>query len=162
MPAIWICPAAGSGEEQYMTFFRYTFVGANHQAGFSPWRAIGWINTMTTGKRRQAANCVQSRLNYARWSSLLCWRKLTSPDQHAIYDWSWSGNSQANADAYHFSKHRFLGSSCCRYLKILRHHESLSQIFNILLPVSNDFSPKNIFRDPPKVPLYFSHCLLAS
>ena len=30
--------------------FRYAFAGANHQAGFSPWRTIGWFNTMTTGK----------------------------------------------------------------------------------------------------------------
>ena len=37
---------------------------ANHQAGFSPsWRAIGWFNTMMTGKRRQAANYVQSHFN---------------------------------------------------------------------------------------------------
>ena len=33
---------------------------------FPPWHAIGWFNTMTTGKRRQAANCVQSHLNQAR------------------------------------------------------------------------------------------------
>ena len=56
------CPAVGSEEEQHISFcFRYVFAGANHQAGFSPWRAIGWFNTMPTGKRRQAANCVQSR-----------------------------------------------------------------------------------------------------
>jgi hypothetical protein len=62
--AIWDRPAEGSGEKQYISFcFRYVFAGANHQAGFSPWRAIGWFNTMTTGKRRQAANCVQSHLN---------------------------------------------------------------------------------------------------
>ena len=29
--------------------FAYVFAGANHQAGFSPWRAIGWLNTMTKG-----------------------------------------------------------------------------------------------------------------
>ena len=60
------CPAEGSEEEQHISFcFRYVFAGANHRAGFSPWRAIGWFNTMPTGKRRQAANCVQNRLNRA-------------------------------------------------------------------------------------------------
>ena len=39
------------------------FAVANHQADFSPWRDIGWFNTMTTGKQRQAANRVQSNLN---------------------------------------------------------------------------------------------------
>ena len=56
-----------------------------------------WFNTMTTAKRRQAANRVQSQLNYVSWSRLLCWRKLRqlpqSPEQRAIYDWAWSGNS---------------------------------------------------------------------
>ena len=64
LPAIWGRTAQGSGEEPYISFcFRYVFAGANHQAGFSPWRAIGWFNTMTTGKQRQAANRVQSQLN---------------------------------------------------------------------------------------------------
>ena len=59
LPAIWACPAEGSGEGQYISFqFRYIFAGANQQAGFSPWRA-----------------CVQSHFNQARWSRLLCWGK---------------------------------------------------------------------------------------
>ena len=52
-----VCTAGGSGEEQYILSASDTFLsGANHQAGFSPWHAIGWCNTMTTGKRRQVAN----------------------------------------------------------------------------------------------------------
>jgi hypothetical protein len=64
LPLIWVRPALGSGEEKYISFCcQYVFAGANHQAGFSPWRAIGCFNTMTTGKRRQAANRVQSQMN---------------------------------------------------------------------------------------------------
>ena len=73
---VYLRPAERSGEERYISFcFRYVFAGGSHKAGVSPWRAIGWFNTMTTGKRRQAANRVQSQLNSARWSRLLCWRK---------------------------------------------------------------------------------------
>ena len=88
--------ALQKGLEKSNTFvcFRYVFVGANHQAGFSPWRAIGWFNTMTTGKRQQAANL--------RKESFELWPLMTaaSPDQRAIYDWAWSGNSQASSWAH--------------------------------------------------------------
>ena len=30
----------------------------NNQAVFSPWCSIGWFDTLMTGKRQQAANCV--------------------------------------------------------------------------------------------------------
>ena len=63
--------ALRSGEEQYISFcFWYVFAGANRQAGFSLWCPIGWFNTMTTGKWRQAVNWVQSQLSSAHWSSL--------------------------------------------------------------------------------------------
>ena len=65
LQAIWVRPAEGW----------YVFAGAIHQTGFSPWQAIGWYNTMTTGKRQQVANCLQSQFNYVLWSRLLCWRK---------------------------------------------------------------------------------------
>ena len=79
LPVIWVRPAAGSGEDQYISFcFRYAFAGANHQAGFSPWRAIGWFNTMATGKRQQTANCVQS---FELHLLILYWRKWQQPPQ---------------------------------------------------------------------------------
>ena len=97
LPAIWSRPAQGSGEEQYISFcFRYIFSGVNHQAGFSPWHAIGWFTKMTTRKRRQAANRVQGSYELGPLITPFVLKKMTaaSPDQRAIYDWSWSGNSQ--------------------------------------------------------------------
>ena len=63
-PAISIHPAAGAGEEQYLSprVSDSTFSQSSSWL-FPSWRAIGWFNTMMTGKRRQAANCVQSHLN---------------------------------------------------------------------------------------------------
>ena len=52
--AIWVRPAEGSGEEQFISFcLRYVFAGANHQAGFSPppGSLLAGLNTMTTGKQ---------------------------------------------------------------------------------------------------------------
>ena len=71
----WVTPARSAGDfkfalqkglEKSNTFVSASdtfFAGASHRTGFSPWHAIGWFNTITTGKRRQAANCVQSQLN---------------------------------------------------------------------------------------------------
>ena len=42
------------------------FYGSQSPSWLFPLLAIGWFNTMTTGKRWQAADCVQSHLNSAR------------------------------------------------------------------------------------------------
>ena len=80
LPAIWIRPAEGSGEEQYISLcFRYVFAGANHQAGFThPWRAIGWFNTMTTSSQLRTESFELGLL-----ITPLVLKKLTaaSPDQ---------------------------------------------------------------------------------
>ena len=68
---------------------------ANHQAGFSPWQTIGWFNTKTTGKRTGIAYRVNLTLPIDLWSEVLEKMTAASPDQRAIYDWAWSGNSQA-------------------------------------------------------------------
>ena len=64
--------------------WRNTFISASHtlwrepitKLAFPPWHAVGWFNTMTTGKRRQAAN------------SEFLLKKMTaaSPDQRALSD----------------------------------------------------------------------------
>ena len=80
-PGIWIRSAAGTEEEQYFSkCFRSNFTGANHQAGFSPWHAIGWFNAIYDREAlgwlvEGLSNCVKSHLNYSRRSRLLCWRQ---------------------------------------------------------------------------------------
>ena len=72
------------GEEQYCTFlsrFNTVMGGANHQAGFSPWRAIGQFNATTTGKRRRAVTPLVLKKTTA-----------ASSEQHR----SWSEISQAS------------------------------------------------------------------
>jgi hypothetical protein len=61
----------------------------------------GWFNTTTTGMRRQAANCVQS-FELGPLITPLVVKKMTaaSPDQRAVYDGAWSGNSQATGLLY--------------------------------------------------------------
>ena len=73
------------------------FCRSQSQAGFSPWHAISWFNTMTTGKRRQAANHVQS-VEIGQLITPFVLRKMTaaSPDQRSIYDWVWSCNSHTS------------------------------------------------------------------
>ena len=91
LQAIWIGPAAGSREEQYISScFQSAFTGANRHAGFSPCYAIGWYNTITTGTRRKAAIT----------PLVLKKKKAASPDQRAIHDWAWSGNYQANTNTH--------------------------------------------------------------
>ena len=85
MEVAWVAPPIHKGLEKSNTFFfcfRDVFAGANHQVAFPPWRAIGWFNTMTTGKRGQAANRIQSQL-----ITPLELKKMTaaSSDQRAIY-----------------------------------------------------------------------------
>jgi hypothetical protein len=50
----WEPPARSAGDLNSLCF-RSAFTGANHNAFFSPWRTIGWFNTMTTGKAIVAA-----------------------------------------------------------------------------------------------------------
>ena len=68
---------------------------------------------MTTGKRQQTAKCVQS-FELDLLITPLVLKKITaaSPDQRAIYNWAWSGNSQATAvvDFWHPCSVLCLGS----------------------------------------------------
>ena len=68
--------------------FQSVFAGANHQAGFSSWRAIGWFNTMTTGKRRQSSQlCTESiQLGPLITPLVLTKKTAASLDQRTIYD----------------------------------------------------------------------------
>ena len=60
------------------------YADANHQAVFSPWRAIAWFNTMTIGKRRQPANRVQSQLNYSPLITPIVLKKMTAASQNNV------------------------------------------------------------------------------
>ena len=65
------------------------------ELAFPPWRAIGWFNTRTTGKRRQAANCGTESFELRLLIPPLVLKKMTaaSSDQRAIYDCTlvWGG-----------------------------------------------------------------------
>ena len=75
--AIWIRPAEGSEEEQYISFCASNTFSRepNTKLVFPPRRTVGWFNTMTTGKWRQTAITL-SQFNYTLCSRLLCWKYL--------------------------------------------------------------------------------------
>ena len=91
LPAVWVRPAEGSGEQPYISFCFDMFLwGANRSklaSPPSPRHAIGWFNTTTTtGKRQQAANSVQSQFNSRPLITASCAEKrmtAASPDQRA-------------------------------------------------------------------------------
>ena len=57
-PFCWqIVFALQKGLEKSNTFHSaYVFAGANHQAGFSLWHAIGWFNTMIDDREATASS----------------------------------------------------------------------------------------------------------